>query len=131
MTARREKHAPQSQQEHGVQRDPARRIAEISHDAGPPGGGDLAEASPQGAVSGRPCLRLPHGRAVARQDSPHGPLLRLGELRQRGGRPCHLLGDDALKIQHGGALSHERRLGRLDGGKRLVDLNEDGRGRAG
>ena len=59
------------------------------------------------------------------QESSHGPLLSLGELRQHVGGSCDLLRNGALKIEDGRALSGERRLGRLDRGERPVDLGQD------
>ena len=99
-------------------------IAEIQNKVVPSGGGDVAEMTPQGIARSRPRLRVPQRRAVPRQDSRHGPLLRLEEPRYCRPQPSHFLGDDALQVQYGGALSLERQPRRIDRGQGLVDLRE-------
>ena len=108
-----------------------RGIAEVAGDVLPAGHDDLTDAAGHGGARRRPCLRAPHGRTVPHEDSPDGPVLRLGELGQRGAGSGHLVGDDRLEVEHGGALGLEGLLRRLDLGQRRIDLLQDRRGRLG
>ena len=115
----------QHDQDHDVERQSSHRVPDVRDHVLPARGRACLQAVPQGLTRVRPGVRRPHRAAAPCEEAAHGLVLCVLEARQHRIDPRHLLRDDTLEVEQGGALNRQRFRGRLDGLHRAVDLRDD------